>query len=505
MVVMNNYPAGISLCMIVKDEERFLDDALRSLADVVDEICIVDTGSRDRTLEIARAPGARVERIPWQDDFGRARNAALSMATKRWIVVLDADERLDAHWRTALKAIGRTPAGLRGKWIACRNLTVEHNVGGTLTNALVRIFPNDPRIRYRNAIHEFVTLDGSDGGLPADKTPIEIVHLGYLPEIVVERKKGERNVRLARAAAERDPSDAFNQYNLGMASRLAGDPSAALTALDCMRELTQGAPRGFRVHGLVTLAELYAQVRGDLNTALALVRECLALVPTYANAHFAHGKLLAQSGELFEAREAFGRAIAAGVHDGEHFIVDVEIALWKGYSEIGSTLMREARFAEALAWFELASAVRATAQPLLINRAKCYEALGDLDAAGTLFAAALADDAAATGAIEWINFLLRRGRLDDACAAVEDALPDVGAECRVVLLGTVAAAQLRAGRPDRARAAIERAVTCGDAALARATLAALGTHLGVAGFVDLLAAPVPLRANRLHIAYATSR
>src|SRR5471030_1006215 len=119
---MANRGAGISLCMIAKNEARFLSDALRSVADVVDEICIVDTGSTDETLAIAEPFGAKIKQVEWRDDFAWARNEALAMATRAWILVLDADERLIETSRDELKAVGASPAGLRGKWIMCRNL-----------------------------------------------------------------------------------------------------------------------------------------------------------------------------------------------------------------------------------------------------------------------------------------------------------------------------------------------------------------------------------------------
>src|SRR5450755_3538770 len=188
-IAISTIAAGISLCMIVKNEERFLDGALRSVAGVVDEICIVDTGSTDGTHAIARAHGARVRDVAWNDDFAQARNAALAMATRNWIFVLDADERLDDASRAALAAIGRTAVGGRGKWITCRNLTDDEKGSGAMSNALVRIFPNDAHIRYRNPIHEFVARDGCAAGLPADRSAIEIVHHGYLSAVVAERGK----------------------------------------------------------------------------------------------------------------------------------------------------------------------------------------------------------------------------------------------------------------------------------------------------------------------------
>jgi tetratricopeptide (TPR) repeat protein len=487
--------------MIVKDEERFLEDALRSVAGVVDEICIVDTGSTDRTREIALAAGARVLDVSWEDDFARARNAALAMARRRWIFVLDADERLAPGSREALVAIGRTRSSGRGKWISCRNLTDDCKGSGAMSNALVRIFPNDDRIRYRNAIHEFVTIDGGECGLPADRTAIEIVHHGYLAAIVAERAKAERNLRLSRRSAEREPSDPYHQYNLGMSSLLAGDRAGAVLALERMRVLTRTTPRGYRAHALVALAELYAEYWGDVQKAHAVIAECLSHVPNYSNAHFLHGRLLSRAGDLHAARDAFGRAIAAGAHDHEQFVVDDEIAIWKAHSEIGGTLMREGRYSEALAWFELASRARPGAQPLVINRAKCHEALGDTRSAAELFAAAYRRFADAPSTIEWINCLLRLGRSAEALEVIDAASAFVDAPTQALLLATAAAVHLRAGHTEAARAAVERALSCGDRAASAATVRTLAEHLAMPELAELLAPGSP-RANRLQIAYA---
>src|SRR5579884_1851863 len=119
-------PPGISLCMIVKNEEKFLPRCLQSVAGVVDEINIVDTGSTDGTIEIARSFGARVERREWRDDFAWARNEALALATKRWILVLDADEELNADSRELVAALKTVPAHLTGVWVRCLNLADDY-------------------------------------------------------------------------------------------------------------------------------------------------------------------------------------------------------------------------------------------------------------------------------------------------------------------------------------------------------------------------------------------
>jgi tetratricopeptide (TPR) repeat protein len=496
-------PAGISLCMIVKDEERFLADALRSVAGVVDEICIVDTGSSDGTLAIAREFGARIEQIAWNDDFSAARNAALALATRRWIFVLDADERLVPESREALRAIGVTPARGRGHWIACRNLADDFKGTGAMTNAIVRLFPNDPQIRYRNPIHEYVTCAGLESGLPSDLTPIEIVHLGYLSAIVRERGKAERNLRMAEAAVEHAPDDPFAHYNLGMSLLLDGRKDEAIAALERSRDITRLTPRAFRVNALVALADLYAQHRGNLALAQATIDDALAIAPTYSNAHFTHGRILVLRGDRSAAREAFGRAIRAGAHDHEQFVVDDEIAIWKAANEIAATLMTDGAHRHALPWLERAAQNRPRAVALLLNRAKCHEALGELDAAEALYAEAARCGEDEPSAIEWVNFCLRARPETVALAAIEAALPVLGYAYRCTFLAAAAAARLRAGDEAATATYLERALAAPPTPEeGKAIVTAFAERLGEAGLLRLLERRYPpTGATGLRIAY----
>ena len=93
---------SISLCMIAKNEEKYLEQCLNSVKGLADEIIIVDTGSTDRTKEIAKKFSAKIFDFKWIDDFSAARNESLKHAAKDWILVLDADEMID---KEAVKAI----------------------------------------------------------------------------------------------------------------------------------------------------------------------------------------------------------------------------------------------------------------------------------------------------------------------------------------------------------------------------------------------------------------
>lgn len=445
--------AGISLCMIVRDEERFLGDALESVRGVVDEICIVDTGSRDATLEIARRAGARIREIPWEDDFSKARNAALAMASRRWILVLDADERLAPRSRELVAQLRDQPAHLTGLWVRCYNFTDDYKGTGAMSNALVRIFPNDERVRYRNKLHEFIALDGSEAGMPAVLSPIEIIHLGYMQDVMRERGKHERNRALAEAALRVDPHDPFNWYNYATSAMLARQTWEAVPALERMRELTldglrargDGRVQSFVPNGLILLASLYLNELERPSDAEALARETLTYAPTLADAHFILGKALVAQRRFVEAREAFVAAIDDGKDVQRHPTVDNEIPLWKAHSEIGSTLMEEGAYELALAWFEFALAARPKVQPVRINRARALETLGRVDEARAAFAEIWADDRDERSANEYVNFLLRRGQDQRALEFIDEVAEQLPPPSRLIMYGSAAAIASRAG------------------------------------------------------------
>lgn len=458
--------------MIVRNERRFLADALASVRGVVDELCIVDTGSTDGTVALAESFGARVKSVAWRDDFAWARNEALALARHAWIFVLDADERLSPESREALAALGRSSPDGNGRWVRCLNLSDDARGTGAGSNAIVRLFPNDPRIRYRGKIHEFPAREGEPHSLGALISPIEIVHHGYLSDVTAARDKAERNVRVSLAAYEADPDDAANVYNYATALVLAGDLAGARRELERCCAMTEKTPRGFRPQALLMLAgRQIADAEPEL--ALSTIDRCTAICPTLSDAHFLRGKVLASLGKFYAARDAFGAAIAASKHDDKQFLVDNEIGIWKAANEIAATLMREERWREALAWVEAALESRPAAQALVINRARCREALGDLELAEAGFRAAMDGYRDERSAIEYVNFLFRHAGPDVALAGVEAALPHLGDDYRRAFLVSVAAVMLRAGRVDAGRALVGRALEIGEPAFGRATVVAL--------------------------------
>lgn len=203
----------LSACLIVRDEERFLDRCLASLRGHVDEICVLDTGSSDRSVEIARSHGAIVGFRPWDDDFSAARNASLDLASGDWILQIDADEELVAPAKDAWSVLGDSSAVC-----ALVELDLRGDAGHSERTWQPRLFRRDPRLRYRRPLHETV-LDGlAEAGLPAPRAvPLLLIHHGYLGEIVSSRGKIERNLRILRSWRERGLADAYDHFKLASA------------------------------------------------------------------------------------------------------------------------------------------------------------------------------------------------------------------------------------------------------------------------------------------------
>ena len=164
---------GISLCMIVKNEEDWVDGAVQSVRSIVNEVIIVDTGSTDATLECIQALGVNSFKILWKDSFAEARNASLAQATQPWILVLDADERIASKdLPLILDRTSRSAAD--GYQLIQRNYVFGNqilgwvpnggdyeegaNYSGYVDNPLIRLFRNSPEIRFDGAVHE-ITFD----------------------------------------------------------------------------------------------------------------------------------------------------------------------------------------------------------------------------------------------------------------------------------------------------------------------------------------------------------
>ncbi|MGH9069525.1 MAG: glycosyltransferase, partial [Acidimicrobiales bacterium] len=190
----------VSACLIVRDEQDCIERCLASLDGLVDEIVVADTGSVDRTVELATAAGARVVRVPWTDHFAEARNAALAHCRGRWVAWIDADEEWAGDSSAVRSHLATTTDD--GVLVSITNRFGE-GVEATSTHPAVRIFRSG--LAWRGRVHEQVVRpDGAN--LVATLVPAAaLTHHGYVNRVMGAKDKFGRNLALAAAAlAEAD-------------------------------------------------------------------------------------------------------------------------------------------------------------------------------------------------------------------------------------------------------------------------------------------------------------
>ena len=230
----------LSLCMIVRDEEQMLPRCLAAVAPAVDEIVIVDTGSTDATVEIARSFGAKVIEFPWTGSFSEARNVSFEAATGDWVMYLDADEVLVAEDVEQLRALtGRT--WREAFYLVETSYTGELGDGGAMVNNALRVFRNRPEYRFRDRLHEQIahTLPTYIPGR-VEQTPVRVTHYGYLGSVRDAKEKSQRNIELLRKQAAESPKTPFLHFNLGSEYIVVGDLNAAIDELKTARVAGRG-------------------------------------------------------------------------------------------------------------------------------------------------------------------------------------------------------------------------------------------------------------------------
>ncbi len=219
----------LSLIMIVKNEEAHLGECLRQASGFVDEMVVVDTGSTDRTREIAAAAGALVAEFSWTGDFAAARNRSLELATGDWVLMLDADERMDDLNGVQLRRLldGADPS-LSAFCTRIESEARHHHSGVWLSHYYPRVFRRAAGVRFEGALHEQVI--GPDGplGLRAPRLPVVIRHLGYA-DAAKEAGRRDRNLAIIESEAGRRPGDVLVKRNLANALLAAGEHERART------------------------------------------------------------------------------------------------------------------------------------------------------------------------------------------------------------------------------------------------------------------------------------
>ncbi|MBI4776560.1 MAG: tetratricopeptide repeat protein [Deltaproteobacteria bacterium] len=272
---VKRYPT-ISLCMMVKNEETHLEECLASVVGAVDEIVVVDTGSEDRTVEIAQSYGARVYHHPWFDDFSGMRNITLSYARGEWILIMDGDESLEPEDADQLRKeagdLSRQVVTLRVlNYLDCKKRVAEQNS--------IRLIRNTMGFHYRGIVHNELWYYGAGGA-----SKVRIHHYGYDISPEKKQQKFDRTASLLEKRIQRNPDDLDAHYYLISSYRSVGRLDDALR--EGYQVLQLSKQRGVDLRNQF-YADVYPHlgflhiVKGDWQKALPVLEEGLEVCPEH--------------------------------------------------------------------------------------------------------------------------------------------------------------------------------------------------------------------------------
>jgi GT2 family glycosyltransferase/tetratricopeptide (TPR) repeat protein len=367
VVVVEDGPK-VSLCMIVKNEEKNLPDCLRSVAGLFGEINVLDTGSTDRTKEIAREHGARVFDFPWADSFGLARNECLKYARGKWILWLDADDRIDADNAQRLrKVLDRLENELDAYAMKVRSVMDPARTGFRLLDQ-VRLFRNLPDIRWDYRIHEQIlpAVNRLGGGVRwADVT---IDHVGY-QEASARHGKLVRNLRLLEMDEAERPDDSFSLFNLGWTLL---DLGRAVEAMPRLRRSLEKAPTHSSIlRKLYHLLAIGSRQLQQPEEAVAVCADGLRRFPDDGELLLEQGLLLRDRGDLDGAERSWLQLLEG--KRGNYFASE-EVGM-RGYKTrqlLAEIYLHQSRLIEAEIQWRASLAERADFEPAWMGLAEIY-------------------------------------------------------------------------------------------------------------------------------------
>lgn len=376
-------PIILSACLIVKNEEQRLPQCLESLRSLADEIIVVDTGSSDRTVAIAKKYQARVFHFAWCDDFSQARNYAIAQAKGKWILVIDADEVLEQSAIAILQEVLQ-----REDCLAVNLLRSEIDAKQAPYSLVLRLFRNHPAIKFTGLYHE--SIDQSVVALQAQEPHWQVLnveipvllHYGYTDSEIQLKHKYEFAKQLMHKHLEAFPNDSYMlnklgalyisspqdgdrhfgiellqkglhllddaeqqslircelHYHLGLAYHQNADWELAKNAYE--QVIALDVPNIVKLSAYLNLGNIYQEL--NQKEAIAYFEKVTQIAPNFAQGHFNYGIALKTSGHFTDAIAAYQQAIA------------LEPNYAEAHQNLGVVLMKVGYFPEAIASFTMA-------------------------------------------------------------------------------------------------------------------------------------------------------
>jgi len=333
--------------MIIKDEGASIRSCLESVRNVVDEIIVVDTGSRDDSVTICLEFGASVFSYEWNDDFSAARNYGLDRATGDWILWLDADESIDMEDAMILREAIQSG---EADFFTIRLINFygkSPNSEESFVISHLRLFRNRIGVRYENRIHEWLQYDGQKRIL---HLPVRVYHTGYMPSMIKHKDKQNRNTKLLKQELQNPNCSPWVHYHLASEYFNSKQYDVALNQLNF--GILKFVLRGLKPPSMAyRLKYLILLELGQIRSALSSVDKAIELYPEYVDLYFIKGLLLMVNEQYPEAIDTFRHCTTLGEDNGEHLSLS-GVGSFRAWYRQGACLEKMGRFEAALAAYE---------------------------------------------------------------------------------------------------------------------------------------------------------
>lgn len=270
----------LTLSMIVKNEEKFLRGCLESVKKITDEIVIVETGSTDKTLEIANEFGAKIYHFQWINDFSAARNYALSKSEGDWILYLDADERITPESVPEILSIIQTN---KRAAVFCKIDSKIKNIEETNIIKYSRLFKNEKGINFEGKIHEQILPSLRRLGYESINSGITIQHLGYDLNTEEIHKKAERNLKYLLEELKENYTE-YNVFKTAQTYDSLGDKDKANNYFNEVLNFDDCIPI-FKAFSYYYIAKSFFE-ENNFNAALEIITKALLLDETLSYVHY---------------------------------------------------------------------------------------------------------------------------------------------------------------------------------------------------------------------------
>jgi len=301
---------NLSACIIVKNEQENIITCLESLKPIVSQIVVVDTGSDDDTVKIAKSCGAEVYYFKWVDDFSKARNYAISKAKGKWIISIDADEYIEDECKNNILTVIDIAEKDKSDVIITSVVNYEKNDSSITNSSIVtRIFRNDPDILFEGPIHEnLVHKSRKIRYLDASKE-IRFIHTGYTADIVKSKKKSERNLNILLKQLDKNPENSDLCFYISEAYIMAGDYENAINYGYKVIEYNNGKIFGIKQKNYLNMLELMLRIKYPTDKYKEIVKKALIECPEFADIYAYQAKLFDDEKRSYDLIESYEKVI----------------------------------------------------------------------------------------------------------------------------------------------------------------------------------------------------